>query len=82
MISNALQCIGQTFLSTGGCPYNDRCVFLHDPRLHIESFRLRTVKNVRQSGVLKDTFYWPDMEVRLKGGAYCVQVPLILLFDI
>lgn len=53
----------QTFLSTGGCPYNDRCVFLHDPRLQVESFRLRTVKNVRQAGTVKDTFYWPDMEV-------------------
>ena len=61
--TNLLQ---QTFLSTGGCPYNDRCVFLHDPRLQIDTFRLRTVKNVRQSGALKDSFYWPDMEVQFQ----------------
>jgi hypothetical protein len=37
-------------------------VFLHDPRLSIENFRIRTVKAVRQPSASKDTFYWPDME--------------------
>ena len=52
--------ICQTFLSTGGCPYADRCVFLHDPRLLISEFKVKPTKNARQATASKDTFYWPD----------------------
>lgn len=50
----------QTFLSTGGCPYGDRCVFLHDPRLNISEFKVKPTRNARQTTAAKDTFYWPD----------------------
>ena len=33
-----------TYLSTGGCPFSDRCVFLHDPRLRIPGINLRAIK--------------------------------------
>ena len=57
--------ICMTFLSTGNCPYNDRCCYLHDPRLRIEGVRTKPIKS--QLAVLpvqtKDTFFWPDMKV-------------------
>ena len=57
--------ICMTFVSTGCCPYNDRCCYLHDPRLRIEGVRTKPIKS--QLTVLpmqsKDTFFWPDMKV-------------------
>jgi Zinc finger C-x8-C-x5-C-x3-H type (and similar) len=57
--------ICMTFVATGGCPYNDRCCYLHDPRLRIEGIRTKPIKS--QLPVLplqtKDTFFWPDMKV-------------------
>jgi len=57
--------ICMTFVSTGTCPYNDRCCYLHDPRLRVEGVRTKPIKS--QLAVLpvqtKDTFYWPDMKV-------------------
>ena len=57
--------ICQTFVFNGQCPYGDRCVFLHDPRVAGQHpFVLETTKNVYKGhghGVAKDTFYWPDM---------------------
>ena len=54
--------ICNTYISCGGCPYGDKCVFLHDPRLTIGSFKIRTTKTPRVGGQPKDTFYWPDMD--------------------
>ena len=60
-----------TFVSTGSCPYGDKCVFLHDTRL--KSRQDVMAENINSSGncksynlvnkTVKDTFYWPDMEV-------------------
>ena len=51
----------QNFVCSGGCPYHDRCTFLHDSRIKSdrEVYRLE-VKKVSEP---KDTFYWPDMEI-------------------
>jgi hypothetical protein len=51
-----------THISCGGCPYGDKCVFLHDPRLMIASLKMRSTKQPRATGQPKDTFYWPDMD--------------------
>ena len=47
-----------TYASTGACPYGDKCVFLHDPRLANSGFKVRSTKQPRVSGQPKDTFYW------------------------
>eukprot|EP01031_Cornospumella_fuschlensis_P027840 gene27840-33621_t len=50
-----------TFIFTGACPYNDRCVFLHDYRIKAENVKVRTTRQTRSNTAVKDTFYWPDM---------------------
>ena len=53
-----------TFLSTGSCPFDDRCVFLHDDRFKNVAFPTKSVKAVKgKAKNTKDTFYWPDMQV-------------------
>ena len=32
----------RTFLSCGTCPYRDRCVYLHDPRLSCSSSKIKS----------------------------------------
>lgn len=54
----------QTFIYTGACPYNDRCVFLHDYRIKTEGAKVRTTRQTKINSTIKDTFYWPDMLVR------------------
>ena len=34
----------KTFLSVGSCPYRDRCVYLHDPRLIYRDTKTKTRK--------------------------------------
>ena len=51
----------QNFVSTGGCPYHERCTFLHDPR--IKSDRDVSRLNAKKLSEPKDTFYWPDMDI-------------------
>eukprot|EP01036_Dinobryon_divergens_P027127 gene27127-35849_t len=53
-----------TFICTGACPYNERCVFLHDSRLrcgHLNGKTRPTRQPTKQNALIKDTFYWPDM---------------------
>jgi hypothetical protein len=44
-------------------------VFLHDPSLRIEGVRVKSaIKQAKSQNMLiplKDTFYWPDMMVKL-----------------
>jgi len=52
-----------TFIMAGSCPYKERCVFLHDPR--VESAEIVPYKPQKQNkGVRapKDAWYWPDMD--------------------
>ena len=32
----------RTFISTGSCPYGDRCVFLHDPQIESKPVYIKT----------------------------------------
>lgn len=50
-----------TYICCGGCPYSDRCVFLHDSRLEYKYARNRPSKQTKHSIGPKDTFFWPDM---------------------
>jgi hypothetical protein len=53
-----------TFIMAGSCPYQARCVFLHDPR--VESAEIVPHKPQKQikgaARVPKDAWYWPDMD--------------------
>lgn len=52
----------RSFIMTGTCPYNDRCVFLHDPRVaDPEAYTSPDIRKTREDLITKDTFYWPDM---------------------
>ena len=50
----------QNFLSSGGCPYHERCTYIHERRLRSDRvvIRTQTVKTVEP----KDSFFWPDLE--------------------
>ena len=54
----------KTFIMTGGCPYHERCAFLHDPRIRSATSRPKPLRALRQeNNSVKDSFYWPDMKV-------------------
>lgn len=58
----------KTFVSVGTCPYRDRCVYLHDPRLIHRDAKTKTRKK-NSDDVILDSFFWPVMperEVRKK----------------
>jgi hypothetical protein len=40
-------------------------VFLHDYRIKTEGVKVRTTRQTKSNSNIKDTFYWPDMTVRL-----------------
>jgi hypothetical protein len=47
----------RTFISTGSCPYNDRCVFLHDPSV-VSSRVFIKVKRKSREDIISDAFFW------------------------
>lgn len=53
----------QTFVACGNCPYNERCVFLHDSRVRHSKRDGIAARATPQNNSVKDTFYWPDMPV-------------------
>ena len=64
----------QNFIISGGCPYYERCTFLHDPRLSVKRVvkRLSAVPNdVNSYDNDHDTFYWPDIVPR----GNCYNIP-------
>ena len=55
-----------SWVCNGDCPYDSRCVFLHDPRLCCSRINKNSVQKIpyifkAKGRVSKDTFYWPDM---------------------
>jgi len=53
----------RTFLSCGTCPYRDRCVFLHDPRI-ANSFpgKIKCRRKSMEEFGPSDSFFWPTMD--------------------
>lgn len=51
-------------LFCGMCPYEDRCVFLHDPQTRTpHGGKCRPIKQTKTfGGGSRDSFFWPDME--------------------
>ena len=50
----------RTFLSSGSCPYIERCVYLHDPRLASSDVKNKCRRKNKEVVVL-DAFFWPCM---------------------
>jgi hypothetical protein len=55
----------QCSLMTGNCPYEDGCLFLHDPRVFVDSKPpLIGISGCKQKApplnTTRDAFYWPD----------------------
>jgi len=48
----------RTFISCGFCPYRERCVFLHDPRLISKIAKTKTRKKNKED-VIQDSMFWP-----------------------
>lgn len=52
----------RTFISTGSCPYGDRCVFLHDPCIVAKPVYIKT-KRKSKDDTATDNFFWPTMSL-------------------
>ena len=55
----------QNFIISGGCPYHERCTYVHDSKLSSNRlvFRISNSSTQRRLHITdqKDTFYWPDV---------------------
>lgn len=67
----------RTYISVGACPYRERCVFIHDPRIastytvklkskvpFVKEVSLECAKNEQKvvEDSNQDGFYWPTMD--------------------
>jgi len=50
----------RTWISTGTCPYNDKCVFLHDRRCQSKILPNAPKKKSKED-IRQDCFFWPAM---------------------
>lgn len=50
----------RTWISTGSCPYGDRCVFLHDPRVASKAVPTKGRKKSSED-LCQDSYFWPTM---------------------
>lgn len=51
----------RTFISTGACPYGDRCVFLHDPCIMSKPVFVKSKQRKSKEDAGTDVFFWPTM---------------------
>eukprot|EP00602_Paraphysomonas_sp_CaronLab_P010737 CAMPEP_0185039334 /NCGR_PEP_ID=MMETSP1103-20130426/36100_1 /TAXON_ID=36769 /ORGANISM="Paraphysomonas bandaiensis, Strain Caron Lab Isolate" /LENGTH=364 /DNA_ID=CAMNT_0027578185 /DNA_START=125 /DNA_END=1219 /DNA_ORIENTATION=+ len=51
----------KTFISVGWCPYRDRCIYIHDPRLMHPTAKSKTRKKNKEDKESQDSFYWPTI---------------------
>jgi len=52
----------RTFISTGSCPYGDRCVFLHCAEIMSKPIYIKTKRKSKED-VTGDAFFWPTMSL-------------------
>lgn len=78
--SNLKQLPCKTYISTGCCPYRDRCVFLHDSRIGLNNtIKLNCKKKQKEDGTT-DSLFWPpssmtDTGLQRKSAGYTVPRP-------
>jgi hypothetical protein len=55
--------LSRTFICTGTCPYGERCVFLHDPRIesNCQALKARLRKTKEELFTCPDSFFWQTM---------------------
>lgn len=49
----------KTYISVGNCPYRDRCVYLHDPRIGSKSSTKTSTRRKNKEDAVTDAFFWP-----------------------
>jgi len=50
----------RTFISTGSCPYGEKCVFLHDPRVGAKCIAVKCKRKSKED-ICADSCFWPTM---------------------
>lgn len=51
----------RTYMCVGACPYRERCVFLHDPRLRCPYAKPKSRRKCVENMIV-DAFFWPTMD--------------------
>jgi len=54
----------RTYISVGACPYKERCVFLHDPRISSFESKIKT-RNKNKEDIVLDALFWPVLPLGL-----------------